>query len=188
MQKNLMLAVAAFTALLVIAALAIYTARDLMPRPATTGPATAAVQPEPKPAAPGQPKPTAAAPAAAKPAVPPKPQGKPAGASAAGDVDRERFAQATWAPGQLQSHFEKHGDEGPYPTVAAYDDAARATIRAGTHFTYVDRESDATRHGFYDRANNRFVGMTENGSRITTSFRPDRGEQYVRNLERSTYR
>ena len=109
-------------------------------------------------------------------------------AAVASDVDRERFAQATWARGQLDSHFSKHGREGPYRSVAEYDAAARETIRIGTFFTYVDRESNAPRAGFYDKQSNRFTGLTQDGARITTHFRPDRGETYVRRLERSTYR
>ena len=109
-------------------------------------------------------------------------------AAATGDVDRERLAQATWAPGQLDAHFEKHCGEGPYRSVTEYDAAARETIRIGAFFTYVDRESNAPRAGFYDKQTNRFTGLTQNGARITTHFRPDRGETYVRRLERSTYR
>jgi pyocin large subunit-like protein len=103
-------------------------------------------------------------------------------------VDRERMAAAAWAPGQLDSHFSKHGQEGPYRSAAEYDAAARETIRSGTTFSYLDRESNAERVGFYDRANNRFTGLTRDGTRITTHFRPTRGEAYVRGLERSTCR
>ena len=118
--------------------------------------------------------------ASPKPAVSPKP--------AASDADRERYAHAEWAPGQLEAHFRKHGAEGPYHSAAEYDTAARETIRRGTMFSYVDRESDAERLGFYDKPANRFTGLTRNGQRITTHFRPNRGEAYVRGLERSTYR
>jgi pyocin large subunit-like protein len=107
----------------------------------------------------------------------------------AADPERERIAErATWAPGQLDAHFEKHGQEGPYRSEAEYDRAARETIRTGTHFTYQDRESNAQRQGFYDKAGNRFTGLTRDGARITTHFRPNRGEAYVRSLEESTYR
>lgn len=111
-----------------------------------------------------------------------------AGRDVADDVDREHFARAGWAPGQLEAHFDKHGQEGPYRTQREYDAAARETIRRGASLTYVDRESDAPRVGFYERAANRFTGLTRDGGRITTHFRPDRGEGYVRGLERSTYR
>jgi len=105
------------------------------------------------------------------------------------DAERERIAaRASWAPGSLASHVEKHGREGPYRSAAEYDAAARATIRDGAAFRYQDRESDAERLGFYDKAGNRFTGVTRDGRRITTHFRPDRGEAYVRGLERSTYR
>lgn len=114
--------------------------------------------------------------------APPKPAGSV-------EVDRERVArEATWAPGQLQDHFEKHGREGPWASEAEYDAAARETIRTGTAFTYVDRESNAERLGFYQKEGNRFTGVTQDGRRITTLFRPDRGEAYVRALTRSTYR
>ncbi|MCC6174594.1 MAG: hypothetical protein IT305_04745 [Chloroflexi bacterium] len=104
-------------------------------------------------------------------------------------VDRELIAaSARWAPGQLDAHFDKHGRAGPYPTVQAYDAAARETIRVGTAFTYIDRESNAERLGFYDREGNRFTAVTRDGTRITTFFRPDRGVRYVRGLDHSTYR
>ncbi len=105
-----------------------------------------------------------------------------------GEAERAEYLQASWAPGQLQAHFEKHGREGSYRGAEEYDRAARQTIRDGAMFSYVDRETRAPRVGFYDRANNRFSGLTRDGARITTHFRPDRGESYVRGLERSTYR
>ena len=111
---------------------------------------------------------------------------KPAGSV---EVDRERIArEATWAPGQLRAHVEKHGKEGPWASEAEYDASARETIRIGTAFTYQDRESNAERLGFYHRDSNRFTAVTRDGRRITTQFRPDRGEAYVRGLDRSTYR
>ena len=111
---------------------------------------------------------------------------KPGGAV---EVDREAIAgHATWSPGQLTAHFQKHGREMPWASESVYDASARETIRTGTAFTYQDRESNAERLGFYHRESNRFVGVTRDGRRITTQFRPDRGEGYVRALERSTYR
>jgi len=116
-----------------------------------------------------------------------KPATGKSGAGAA--AERERIARsATWAPGQLEAHFEKHGAEGSAQSAMEYDFSARDAIRVGAEFAYQDRESNARRRGFYDRAGNRFTGVTNDGRRITTSFRPDRGEAYVRNLERSTYR
>ena len=132
-------------------------------------PARAAASPKPSPAV-----------ASPKTAASPKP--------APTDADRERFAQAAWAPGQLEAHFQRHGAEGSHRTAEEYDAAARETIRNGTMFTYVDRESNAGRIGFYDKSTNRFTGVSGNGRRITTHFRPNRGEAYVRGLERSTYR
>jgi len=111
---------------------------------------------------------------------------KPGGAV---EVDRERIArEATWAPGQLRAHFEKHGKEGPWASESEYDASARETIRVGTAFTYLDRESNAERLGFFQKESNRFAGVTRDGRRITTQFKPDRGEAYVRGLDRSTYR
>jgi hypothetical protein len=111
---------------------------------------------------------------------------KPGGAV---EVDRERIArEATWAPGQLRAHVDKHGREGPWASEAEYDASARETIRIGAAFTYQDRESNAERLGFYHKDSNRFTGVTRDGRRITTQFKPDRGEAYVRGLDRSTYR
>ncbi len=108
-------------------------------------------------------------------------------ASVVSASDRESYAaQASWAPGQLQAHFQKH-PEG-YRTVEEYDRGARDTIRKGTAFTYLDRESNQRHLGFYDRQSNRFTALTLDGRRITTHFRPDQGEQYVRRLPESTYR
>src|SRR5215212_7912669 len=111
---------------------------------------------------------------------------KPAGPV---QVDRERIArEATWAPGQLRAHVEKHGREGPWSSEADFDASARETIRIGTAFSYVDREANVERLGFYHRESNRFAAVTADGRRITTQFKPDRGESYVRGLTRSTYR
>jgi len=124
-----------------------------------------------------------------KPAVAKVADPKPPAPKDVVSSERGRLAAAaTWAPGQLQAHFDKHGAEGDARSTMEYDLSARDTIRNGTEFTYQDRESNARRRGFYDRAGNRFTGVTNDGRRITTSFRPDRGEAYVRNLERSTYR
>lgn len=102
-------------------------------------------------------------------------------------VDRERYASdAQWAPGQLQAHFQKHRNG--YRTEQEYDLGARAVIRDGTAFTYVDRESGDRHLGFYEKSSNRFTAMTEDGRRITTHFEPDNGEAYVRQLPQSTYR
>ena len=104
-------------------------------------------------------------------------------------AEAERIARnATWSPGQLQAHFAKHGREGPYATAEAYDGGARETIRSGREFTYIDRTTQARRRGFYTMSSNGFTGVTEDGKRITTHFRPESGEHYVRGLWESTYR
>jgi hypothetical protein len=109
--------------------------------------------------------------------------------NASSNAERKPLAQnATWAPGQLQEHFSKHGQEGPYSNVADYDRAARDTVVVGTAFTYVDRESRVQRQGYYHSPTNRFTSLTSDGQRITTFFHPDRRENYIRGLERSTYK
>lgn len=101
-------------------------------------------------------------------------------------VERERYAaEAGWAPGQLEAHFQKHSEG--YRSIQDYDRGARETIRIGVAFTYRDRETGEKRLGFYDRSSNRFTGLTGDGRRITTHFRPDQGERYVRSLPESTY-
>jgi pyocin large subunit-like protein len=110
-------------------------------------------------------------------------------ASASANPERQRWAQnASWAPGQLQEHFSKHGPEGAYRSVEDYDRAARDTILSGTTFTYVDRESRAQRLGFYYGPMNRFTSLTADGQRITTFFQPDRRDSYVRGLDNSTFK
>jgi hypothetical protein len=105
------------------------------------------------------------------------------------DAARERMArEATWTPGQLQAHFEKHGREGPYATPQDYDASARETVRIGKSFRYVDRTTNARRQGYYDPPTNRFTAVTSDGRRIATHFKPDNGERYVRSLPQSTYR
>jgi len=134
-------------------------------------------------------QPTASSSVAPRSAQQPASNGVAARPSGAVQVDRERIArEATWAPGQLRAHVEKHGREGPWASEADFDASARETIRIGTAFTYLDRESNAERIGFYHRDSNRFVGVSSDGRRITTQFKPDRGEAYVRGLDRSTYR
>jgi len=136
------------------------------------------------------PSPTAAVPpATAAPARPTSAPAPPKPAGAVVEVDREAIAdQATWSPGQLTAHFQKHGREMPWASESVYDASARETVRIGAAFTYRDREANMERLGFYHRESNRFVGVTRDGRRITTQFRPDRGEGYVRALDRSTYR
>jgi pyocin large subunit-like protein len=115
----------------------------------------------------------ACAPAAATPIAP--------------QLDAETIAaRAVWAPGELEAHYRKHPDG--YRSVDEYDRGARETIRVGRRFDYRDTQSNAPRLGFYDPETNRFTALTADGRRITTHFRPDRGERYVRGLPGSTYR
>jgi hypothetical protein len=152
--------------------------------PAAAKPSPGAASGATKPTAPPAAKPTTAA--AAKPTSAVAQAAKPASPA---DVDRDRIVRdATWTPGQLASHFEKHGREGPWASESVYDASARETVAQGTAFTYQDRESNAERLGFFEKASNRFTAVTRDGRRITTHFRPDRGEAYVRGLTRSTYR
>jgi pyocin large subunit-like protein len=113
----------------------------------------------------------------------------PGAAEAAGSPEGARIARdATWSPGQLQAHFAKHGREGGHASAQAYDASARETVRTGREFSYVDRTAQARRRGYYDPPTNRFTSVTEDGKRITTHFRPDSGERYVRGLGESTYK
>ena len=121
-------------------------------------------------------------------AAPPGPTDVPEAPPARSEASARIARTATWSPGQLQTHFAKHGREGAYESPAAFDAGARETIRVGKEFGYVDRTTLARRRGFYDPPTNRFTGVTEDGRRITTHFCPDSGEHYVRGLLESTYR
>ncbi|MFN8532447.1 MAG: hypothetical protein U0556_02745 [Dehalococcoidia bacterium] len=103
------------------------------------------------------------------------------------DQRADRIAtSAVWASGELAEHYKKH-PEG-YRSQSDYDQGARDTIREGVAFTYRDTQSDTPRLGYYQRDGNRFTALTADGRRITTHFRPDRGESYVRGLPGSSYR
>ncbi len=121
-------------------------------------------------------------------AAPPGPTDVADAAPARSEAAARIARTATWSPGQLQTHFAKHGREGAYESLDAFDAGARETIRVGKEFGYVDRTTMARRRGFYDPPTNRFTGVTEDGRRITTHFCPDSGEHYVRGLLESTYR
>jgi hypothetical protein len=111
----------------------------------------------------------------------------PPQAPAVSSIEPEKYAaDARWAPGQLEAHFQKH-PEG-YRTVQEYDRGARDTILKGNEFTYLDRESSQRHLGFYEKDTNRFTALTLDGGRITTHFRPDQEERCVRQLPESTYR
>jgi hypothetical protein len=159
-----------------------------VPAAAARPPASPAASPSAQ--ASGQAKPTAAA--AVKPTGAAQVPGQAPGQAKPADIsdpERARIVRdAIWTPGQLQDHFEKHGSEGPWASESVYDASARETVSIGTRFTYVDRATNAERLGFFDKPGNRFTSVTNDGRRITTHFRPDRGEAYVRGLYRSTYR
>lgn len=95
-------------------------------------------------------------------------------------------ASAVWGRGELAEHFEKHPET--YRSEREYDEGARETIRLGARFTYTDTQTSAPRVGYFHKPSNRFTGLTGDEKRITTHFRPDRGERYVAGLPRSTYR
>jgi pyocin large subunit-like protein len=68
---------------------------------------------------------------------------------------------AQWPdPDYLQDHFELHREELDVQTIEAYDQSARATIRAGRRFTYTDRRSGETRIGYYDPRTRRFTALS----------------------------
>ena len=50
----------------------------------------------------------------------------------------------------------------------------------GRAFSYIAPPTRARRRGFYDPPTNRFTALTQDGKRITTHFRPDNQERYVR--------
>jgi len=111
----------------------------------------------------------------------------PPQAPAVSSAEREKYAaEAQWAPGQLEAHFQKHPQG--YGTLEEYDRGARDTILKGTAFTYLDRESGQGHLGFYDGSSGRFTALTLDGRRIATHFRSDQGDRYVRQLPESTYR
>jgi hypothetical protein len=92
----------------------------------------------------------------------------------------------------LHGHFRKHAPKLGISNVADYDASARETIRLGVPFAYTYEDPNIPgisepRLGYYDRLTNRFTAVTEDEIQLLSHFRPDRGEQYVRDLPDSTY-
>lgn len=86
----------------------------------------------------------------------------------------------------LYHHFLAHGGDLSVRTVDEYDASARATLRAGRRFTYIDRRSGEPRVGYYQPSPRRFTALTEDMQTILTHFRPE-DPDYPRKLLRSTY-
>lgn len=201
MRPSVMRTLVIVAAVVMLVAVVAFRVAGVRPPDAASVPA-AAVTLTASPQAGAPPAPAAAARPPGSPAPSPGAQTKPTAATQAkptaaaqaepgalADAERARIVrEATWTPGQLQDHFEKHGEEGPWASESVYDASARETVSVGTRFTYVDRATNAERLGFFDKSGNRFTSVTNDGRRITTHFRPDRGESYIRGLYRSTYR
>ena len=94
----------------------------------------------------------------------------------------------TWRDREaLEDHFENHKDKFGAITIEDYEASALDTITVGEPFRYTDRGSRRQHRGYYDRATGRFTGVSSNGRRIFTHFKPDDGEDYVRGLPNTTY-
>jgi pyocin large subunit-like protein len=87
----------------------------------------------------------------------------------------------------LEDHYDDHKHEFGSVTIDEYEASALETITTGESFTYTHRMTRRQHLGYYDRATGRFTGVSGNGRRIYTHFKPSDGEDYVRRLLHSTY-
>jgi hypothetical protein len=93
---------------------------------------------------------------------------------------------AEWKTQQhLEDHFEWHRRALRTSSIDEYDESAQETIRLGTPFTHIDRQTRERHVGYYHRDSSRFTGTDQSGF-IVTHFQTDEG--YVADLPRSTYR
>ena len=116
-----------------------------------------------------------------RPTVPAPPAAERARGSAGTSVDRPRSEAG---PGftsreRLAEHFEKHGEEFPGLTMAAYLAAAQQLRDEPTGNQILEvrrRDGVATR---FDRRSGAFLAVNRDGT-IRTFFKPNDGEQYFR--------
>jgi hypothetical protein len=97
--------------------------------------------------------------------------------------------QAPWlSDDELDHHYRIHHWDVPAGSISEYDASARATIRDGQRFTYTDPGRGRPHVGYYDSETGLFTALSGDGRLILTHFRPEDGEQYIRDLPHSTYR
>lgn len=94
----------------------------------------------------------------------------PARTSAAHHEDAPIFA-----PGQLERHFRKHGEEMGFATQEEYLHAAQALVRGGPGVETLRRDGGDTL--FYKERTNEFAVLSGRNV-IRTYFRPDDGRRY----------
>jgi hypothetical protein len=70
-------------------------------------------------------------------------------------------------------------------TPAEYDASARAAIRSGKRFTYVDPDTGRPRVGYFAVMSSKFTALSAGEREILTHFVATR--RYVRDLPSSTY-
>jgi pyocin large subunit-like protein len=101
----------------------------------------------------------------------------PAAASAA---PRPVATLPNFAPGRLQSHFEKHGAEFGYRTAEEYLQGARALVAGGEGVETLARGADT----LYYRATTNEFGVMSRERVIRTYFKPVQGAKYFTNQKR----
>lgn len=95
---------------------------------------------------------------------------------------------ARWrSEAELKSHFNKHRHKMSIQSISNYDTSARATIRVGKRFTYLDPDWGQPRVGYYAVSSNKLTVLDDTESQIKSHFIPRRGEHYVRGLPQSSY-
>jgi len=105
---------------------------------------------------------------------------RPNAAAAASAAPRPVATLPNFAPGRLQSHFEKHGAEFGYRTAEEYLQGARALVAGGEGVETFARGADT----LYYRATTNEFGVMSRERVIRTYFKPVQGAKYFTNQKR----
>ena len=110
----------------------------------------------------------------------PQTAARPSAATTPSAAARPVAALPNFAPGRLQSHFERHGAEFGYRTAEEYLQGARALVQGGEGVETLARGGDT----LYYRASTNEFGVMSRERVIRTYFKPVQGARYFANQKR----
>ena len=105
---------------------------------------------------------------------------RPSAAATPSAAPRTVAALPNFAPGRLQSHFEKHGAEFGYRTAEEYLQGARALVQGREGVETFARGGDT----LYYRVKTNEFGVMSRERVIRTYFKPVQGARYFANQKR----
>lgn len=89
-------------------------------------------------------------------------------ASCGANVSQSIAASARWWNDEDWLHFQKHGRKLGISSLADCDASARATIRLGKEFTYIDPTFDVPHFGYYVLGGNKLTAVNQSKTRIVS--------------------